>query len=267
MSAKAKKSTVKKATTTKRASAKKATVKRTTAKKSTKKTAVKKTAAKKKVAVKKAPVKKVTAKKKPLAKKKTTTKKIVPKTKKTVAKKAPVKKIVTKKGAVTSTAKRKSTISSKKTVDITLEKPSSSRTDELLLAPEPYEVAPGEEYMSAKQLEHFHLILQKWKQELMEEVDRTVSHMQDESTTALSDPNDRASREEEFSLELRTRDRERKLIRKIDEAIYRIANNEYGDCDNCGVPIGVRRLEARPTATLCIDCKTLAELREKQGSI
>ncbi|WP_038834169.1 RNA polymerase-binding protein DksA, partial [Pseudomonas aeruginosa] len=99
--------------------------------------------------------------------------------------------------------------------------------------------------------------------ELMEEVDRTVHHMQDEAAN-FPDPADRASQEEEFSLELRARDRERKLIKKIDETLQLIEDEEYGWCDSCGVEIGIRRLEARPTATLCIDCKTLAEIREKQ---
>ncbi|MFO6380445.1 RNA polymerase-binding protein DksA, partial [Pseudomonas aeruginosa] len=94
-------------------------------------------------------------------------------------------------------------------------------------------------------------------------VDRTVHHMQDEAAN-FPDPADRASQEEEFSLELRARDRERKLIKKIDETLQLIEDEEYGWCDSCGVEIGIRRLEARPTATLCIDCKTLAEIREKQ---
>ncbi|MDP2225904.1 MAG: RNA polymerase-binding protein DksA [Moraxellaceae bacterium] len=127
----------------------------------------------------------------------------------------------------------------------------------------PYQQDKGEDYMGAKQLEHFRLILQAWKRELMEEVDRTVHHMQDESGS-LPDPNDRATQEEEFSLELRTRDRERKLIKKIDQTIDRIDKDDYGYCDDCGVEIGIRRLEARPTATLCIDCKSLAEIKEKQ---
>ena len=127
----------------------------------------------------------------------------------------------------------------------------------------PYQPKNGEEYMSADQLAHFRGILEAWKRELMEEVDRTVHHMQDESAN-LPDPNDRATQEEEFSLELRARDRERKLIRKIDEAIRSIDDEDYGYCEACGVEIGIRRLEARPTATLCIDCKTLEELREKQ---
>ena len=117
--------------------------------------------------------------------------------------------------------------------------------------------------MNDKQIEHFTNILRQWKQELMEEVDRTVNHMQDEAAN-FPDPADRASQEEEFSLELRTRDRERKLIRKIDKTLTRIEEDDYGFCDGCGVEIGVRRLEARPTATLCIDCKTLAEIKEKQ---
>ena len=127
----------------------------------------------------------------------------------------------------------------------------------------PYQEKDGEEYMNDKQVEHFTNILRQWKQELMEEVDRTVNHMQDEASN-FPDPADRASQEEEFSLELRARDRERKLIRKIDKTLSRIEEEDYGFCDSCGVEIGVRRLEARPTATLCIDCKTLAEIKEKQ---
>jgi len=128
---------------------------------------------------------------------------------------------------------------------------------------EPYKPKRGEEYMSDKQSEHFMLILQKWKDELMQEVDRTVSHMKDEAAN-FPDPADRATQEEEFSLELRTRDRERKLIKKIDSMMERIEQSDYGFCDACGVDIGIKRLEARPTATLCIDCKTLDEIREKQ---
>ena len=129
----------------------------------------------------------------------------------------------------------------------------------------PYKQKKGEEYMSEKQEEHFRAILGAWKKELMEEVDRTVHHMQDEAAN-FPDPNDRATQESEFSLELRTRDRERKLIKKIDDTISLIDNHEYGYCEACGVEIGIRRLEARPTATLCIDCKTLDEIREKQMS-
>ncbi|PPD31694.1 MAG: RNA polymerase-binding protein DksA [Methylomonas sp.] len=127
----------------------------------------------------------------------------------------------------------------------------------------PYVEKEGEEYMNEAQLEHFTNILNKWKSELMEEVDRTVHHMQDDAAN-FPDPNDRATQESEFSLELRTRDRERKLIKKIEESIKNIEAGDYGYCETCGVEIGIRRLEARPTATLCIDCKTLDEIREKQ---
>ncbi len=128
---------------------------------------------------------------------------------------------------------------------------------------EPYQETKGEEYMNEKQLQHFKNLLLAWKKELMEEVDRTVSHMQDEASN-FPDPADRASQEEEFSLELRTRDRERKLIKKIDKTIEQIDADDYGYCESCGVEIGIRRLEARPTATQCVDCKTLAEIKEKQ---
>lgn len=128
---------------------------------------------------------------------------------------------------------------------------------------EPYKVTKGEEYMNTGQRAHFTAILNAWKAELMEEVDRTMTHMKDEAAN-FPDPADRATQEEEFSLELRTRDRERKLIKKIDQTRELIKNDDYGWCDQCGVEIGVRRLEARPTATLCIDCKTLDEIREKQ---
>jgi len=129
----------------------------------------------------------------------------------------------------------------------------------------PYKETKGEEYMSERMRAHFVDILNTWKQELREEVDRTVNYMKDEAAN-FPDPADRASQEEEFSLELRTRDRERKLIKKIDETLQLIDDEEYGWCDACGVEVGLRRLEARPTATLCIDCKTLAEIKEKQMS-
>ncbi|HZJ91790.1 MAG TPA: RNA polymerase-binding protein DksA [Thiopseudomonas sp.] len=127
----------------------------------------------------------------------------------------------------------------------------------------PYELAKDEEYMSENMRAHFTNLLHIWKQELLEEVGRTVTHMKDEAAN-FPDPADRASQEEEFSIELRTRDRERKLIKKIDETIELIKEDDYGWCDTCGVEIGIRRLEARPTATMCIDCKTLAEIKEKQ---
>lgn len=131
---------------------------------------------------------------------------------------------------------------------------------------QPYKLKKGEEFMSEEQKAHFIEILQQWRRDLMEEVDRTMHHMQDEAAN-FPDPNDRASQEEEFNLELRARDRERKLLKKIQEALERIENDEYGYCEACGVEIDIRRLEARPTATQCIDCKTIDEFKEKQTSL
>lgn len=128
---------------------------------------------------------------------------------------------------------------------------------------EPYVLKDGEEYMNKEQLEHFAKILNAWKQQLHKEVERTVGYLRDE-LTSHADPADRASQEEEFAIELRTRDRERKLIRKIDQAMEQITKEDYGFCEACGIEIGLRRLEARPTATMCIDCKELDEVREKQ---
>ncbi len=127
----------------------------------------------------------------------------------------------------------------------------------------PYKAKKGEEYMSPAQLEHFRGILNGIKASLGADIDRTVHTMQDEATV-FADPNDRASQESDMSLELRNRDRERKLIKKIDEMLAKIDSGDYGYCEKCGVEIGLSRLEARPTATLCIDCKTLDEIREKQ---
>ena len=127
----------------------------------------------------------------------------------------------------------------------------------------PYQAKPDEEYMNKNQLNHFRKILNDWKSELSHDIDRTVHTMQDE-VTMFADPNDRASQESDMALELRNRDRERKLIKKIDETLRNIDDNEYRYCEGCGIEIGLKRLEARPTATLCIDCKTLDEMREKQ---
>ena len=138
-----------------------------------------------------------------------------------------------------------------------------NKQESLLGYVEPYATAKKEEYMSEAMREHFIKILEQWKKNLMEEVDRTVLHMKEEAAN-FADPADRATQEEEFSLELRTRDRERKLIKKIDKTLEAIDNDDYGFCETCGVEIGLRRLEARPTATQCVDCKTLDELREKQ---
>ena len=128
----------------------------------------------------------------------------------------------------------------------------------------PYLPQKGEEYMSLMQRAHFKKMLSALKAELSQDIDRTVHEMQVDATV-FADPNDRASQESDISLELRNRDRERKLIKKIDETIARIDKDDYGYCENCGIEIGLKRLEARPTATLCIDCKTLEEQKEKQS--
>ena len=129
---------------------------------------------------------------------------------------------------------------------------------------EPYKEKPGEDYMSDAQFAHFKTILESWRNNLREEVDRTMNHMQDEAAN-FPDPVDRAAQEEEFALELRTRDRERKLIKKIEKTLQLIEDEDFGYCNACGIEIGIRRLEARPTADLCIDCKSLAEIKEKQA--
>ena len=128
----------------------------------------------------------------------------------------------------------------------------------------PYIENPDETYMNTNQIAHIERILLGWRQSLMEEVDRTVTHMKDEAAN-FPDPSDRASQEEEFSIKLRARDRERKLIKKIEDALERLSDEDFGYCEACGIEIGLRRLEARPTATLCIDCKTLSEIKEKQN--
>ena len=142
-------------------------------------------------------------------------------------------------------------------------KPGSRRIDAQPADFKPYTRKKDEEYMNSVQREHFKQILLDWKLQLMEEVDRTVNHMKDVAAND-PDPADRATQEEEFSLELRTRDRERKLIRKIDATIDLIDQDDYGYCESCGIEIGIQRLEARPTATQCIDCKTLDEIKERQ---
>jgi RNA polymerase-binding transcription factor len=142
----------------------------------------------------------------------------------------------------------------------------SAASASLLAGPrnvKPYIARRGEQYMNKEQLEHFARILQNWKRDLMVEVDRTVLHMKDEAAN-FPDPNDRATQEEEFSLELRTRDRERKLIRKIDEALKRIEDGSYGYCLETGEEIGIKRLEARPVATLSVEAQERRERREKQ---
>ncbi|WP_374789063.1 RNA polymerase-binding protein DksA, partial [Brucella oryzae] len=128
---------------------------------------------------------------------------------------------------------------------------------------EPYVEKKNEEYMNENQLAHFKKILHAWRNQIVDEAGKTVAQMQDEAAN-FPDPADRATQEEEFSLVLRSRDRERKLLKKIDHTLAKIETGDFGYCDTCGVEIGIRRLEARPTADLCIDCKTLAEIREKQ---
>lgn len=202
------------------------------------------------------PVKKTGSKKTTVSKKKPVSKKPAVKAVKTSGTKAAAK--TPAKAAVTVKAVPKKKPAPVKAGTASLSGDVSQYTDFT-----PYELKKGEEYMNEAQLQHFAGILRAWKKGLMEEVDRTVGHMKDEATN-FPDPNDRATQEEEFNLELRTRDRERKLIKKIDEALEKIEDDDYGYCEACGIEIGVRRLEARPTATMCIDCKTLEELKEKQ---
>ena len=263
----AKKSAAKKAPANKKAVAKKAPAKKAPAKKKAlakkapakKKALAKKAPAKKKAVAKKAPAKKAPAKKKAVAKK-------APAKKKAVAKKAPTKKAPVKKKAVAKKAPAKKAPATKTAVANKAAKGKIARAVGELQKFEdfkPYKPGRGESYMNDEQIEHFRGILLNWRGELVDEVSRTVSHMKDEAAN-FPDPADRATQEEEFSLELRTRDRERKLIKKIDSTLDRLQNDDYGYCDACGIEIGIQRLEARPTATLCIDCKTLAEIKERQ---
>jgi DnaK suppressor protein len=258
-SAKAKKAPAKKKAAVKKAPAKKkAAAKKTPAKK---KAAAKKTPAKKKAAAKKTPAKKKAVAKKAPAKKKAVAKK-APAKKKAVAKKAPAKKQTTVKKVAAKTPKKtpaKAATSAKRKPKLARAVGQLQNFDDF----KPYKPGRGESYMNDEQIEHFRGILLNWRGELVDEVTRTVSHMKDEAAN-FPDPADRATQEEEFSLELRTRDRERKLIKKIDSTLDRLQNDDYGYCDACGIEIGVQRLEARPTATLCIDCKTLAEIKERQ---
>lgn len=249
----AKKKVVAKPAPAKKAPAKKAPVKKAVPKKAAAapKAAVKKTTATKKVAEKKPAVPKAVAPKAVAVK---------PTAMKTVA--APVTSKKPAAPTVKTAPKPAPKLVSKTPVTAPKKKP-AAKSGPIVEGIEPYHEAPGEDYMNDDQREHFRSILRAWKRELMEEVDRTVHHMQDEAAN-FPDPNDRATQESEFSMELRARDRERKLIKKIDETINKLDSDEYGYCESCGVEIGIRRLEARPTAALCIDCKTLDEIREKQ---
>ena len=252
-----------------------------------KQAARKKPASKRKVTRKKAVTRKRTTGKKKVTKKKAATKKVA---KKKVAKKKAAKKVLKKKVAKKKAAKKvlKKKVAKKKAAKkvskkkVSRTKPASKKVGkkrpaakkkaarprgDVLTAPihgiSPYQPKRGEEYMSDAQLEHFREILNAWKRELMFEVDRTVHHMQDEAAN-FPDPNDRATQESEFGLELRTRDRERKLLRKIDSALARIDEGTYGYCDETGEEIGLKRLEARPVATLCLEAQERRELAERQ---
>ena len=204
--------------------------------------------------------------------KNTKAKKVTPKkatkkvaTKKVATKKATTKKAATKKNMVKKTAAKKST--SKKT---TAKKSSSKATTikkyeeaQFLASIKPYALKKNEKYMNAKQKQHFLSILDSWAEQLQIEQNRTADKIQ-ENVTNFPDESDRATHEEEFTLELRTRERERKLLSKINESIDDLKSNDYGYCASCGIEIGIRRLEARPTATRCIDCKTIEEIHERQ---
>ena len=239
---------------------KKPSKKKVAKKKVSKKKTVKKAASKKKVAKKK--VAKKTAKK--AASKKKVAKKVVKKAAKKVSKRKPAarKKAVSKKRPP-----MKKKVPARKAAAHKVPARRVRSKGDMLSGPihgiAPYKPARGEEYMSDEQLEHFRNILSAWKRELMHEVDRTVHHMQDEAAN-FPDPNDRATQESEFGLELRTRDRERKLLRKIDSALIRIDEGSYGFCDETGEEIGLKRLEARPVATLCLEAQERRELAERQ---
>ena len=261
-----KKKVAKKKVSKKKAPAKKKTVKKKVAKKKV----TKKKASKKKVSKKKASKKKVSKKK--VAKKKVAKKKVA--TRKASKKKASKKKVAARKTSKKKAPSKKKVVSKKKPA-VKKKTPVRKKTPprvvrrrgDALSGPihgvDPYKASRGEDYMSDEQLEHFRNILTAWKKELMFEVDRTVHHMQDEAAN-FPDPNDRATQESEFGLELRTRDRERKLLRKIDSALARIDDGSYGFCDETGEEIGLKRLEARPETTMCIKCKEEQEREESQ---
>lgn len=225
----------------KKAAAKAPAARKAALKKPARKAAVKKTAAIKKTAAKKVAKKAAAVKKAPATKKARTAKTV---------KKAPAAKTAARQKAP-----------SRRAAEIEANKGSGS--NELIHGIKPYRAGKREAYMNQKQLEHFLNILGAWRVALVEEVNRTLHTMQDE-TVNHPDPNDRATQESDMSLELRSRDRERKLIRKIDGTIALVESGDYGYCEKCGVEIGIARLEARPTASLCVDCKTLDEIREKQ---
>lgn len=247
-----------------RKSSKKTVTKKVSKKKAATKKPTKKKAAKKKVSQKKVASKKVSHKKK-VSKKKASTKKAAKKA--PASKKAAPKKAAPAKAAPTADRKPAAKKVKKPAVKIRPVAPPNplepTASGILIHGIAPYRPSPGEEYMSDAQLEHFKRILLAWKRELMEEVDRTVHHMQDEASN-FPDPNDRATQESEFGLELRTRDRERKLLKKIESALGRIDDGSYGFCEETGEEIGLKRLEARPVATLCVEAQERRELAERQ---
>ncbi len=261
----------KKATARKAASKKKVARKRTVTKK--KVAARKKKSSKKRPAARKKAAKKKVSKKRPVTRKKVAQRKVSKKNaaarKKKVSKKRPVtrKKIAKKKASKKRpSSKQKAASRRGPPARKTFVRRTRSRGD-VLTGPihgiSPYKPRLSEEYMSSGQLQHFGEILGAWKTELMFEVDRTVHHMQDEAAN-FPDPNDRATQESEFGLELRTRDRERKLLRKIDSALARVDEGSYGFCEETGEEIGLKRLEARPVATLCLEAQERRELAERQ---
>ena len=194
-------------------------------------------------------------------KKKTPAKKAT--TKKTATKKAPAKKTVAKKTA-TKKAPAKKTVAKKTVAKKTTAKKSERYEESQFLASiKPYALKKNEKYMNAKQQQHFQDILASWREQLQIEQDRTADKIQ-KNVSHFPDESDRATHEEEFTLELRTRERERKLLSKINESIEDLKSDDYGYCASCGIEIGIRRLEARPTATRCIDCKTIEEIHERQ---
>lgn len=182
-------------------------------------------------------------------------------TKKAVAKKTTTKKTTTKKVTPKKPAAKK--VIAKKTAPKKAKKIEKYEEAQFLASIKPYALKKNEKYMNAKQKQHFQEILVSWKEQLQIEQDRTADKIQ-KNVSHFPDESDRATHEEEFTLELRTRERERKLLSKISESIEDLKSDDYGYCASCGIEIGIRRLEARPTATRCIDCKTIEEIHERQ---
>ena len=260
MAARKKKAITSKAKKTAKTKAVKAVSKSRTVKSSALKSA--KSVAKKKL-VKKAVAKKAATKPRPAAAKVSPPKAPAPKAASAAPEIESAKPAVTKTASPKPTERLKPTESIKQPVKKNANVTSMVGDDLGFRNFTPYDMKKGEEYMNPQQVAHFRKILLDWKAELMSKVDETVHHMQDEAAN-FPDPNDRATQESDFTMELRTRDRERKLIKKIDESLTALDNEEYGYCVSCGIEVGIRRLEARPTATECIDCKTLNEIKEKQ---